>query len=100
MAKEGLLFDQCHQVGYINCKDLIWVLYPTIDHCRLPPSSITVNMFIMELVMNPSPSLEEGFNTPHQGVPLPWGDPLESFEVVRDPSSITRGPIDPKNDES
>lgn len=50
----------------------------------------------MELVMNPSPPQEEGFGISHQDVP---GDPLESFGATRDPPSIVRGLVDPKNDD-
>lgn len=93
------MFDQGHLVGYNNCKSLIRILYPNIDLHRLPPSGIDVGKFIMALGANPSPSRKRRINASHRGASLPLGDPLESLEVAKDPSSAMMGPMDPKNNE-
>lgn len=93
------MFDWGHLVGYVNYRDLIWVLYPTIDLQHLPPSGMSISKFIMELTMNPSPPWVEEHGTSHRVVLLLSGDPLESSKVVRDSPSTTKGPIDSKNDE-
>lgn len=66
VTMEAFMFDKGHQVGYDNYKALIWILYPSIDLHHLPPSGLSIGKFIIKLAMNPSPSWDEWFNSPHR----------------------------------
>lgn len=63
---------------------LIWVLYLDIAIRWLPPSSMDVGKFIMELATNLSPLQDERSSVSHRGAPLHSGDGLGASGILKD----------------
>lgn len=49
------MFNQGHQVGFSNYKDLVWVLYLDLDISCSSLSGIDVAKFIIKIAMNANP---------------------------------------------
>lgn len=89
----GVMFDRGYQVRFLNCQALVWVLHLKLDLNRLPPSSMNVAKFIMQLIVDsiPHPGIEP--DTSPCGVISQVKGLLGSSRSIKDLSSIMKGPI-------
>lgn len=92
------MFNQGHQLGFSNCKALLWVFYLDLNLSRLPSSGMDMAKFIMELMANPSPCLDTGPDTFHYGVSSQMKDSLDSSGIAKDPSPTTKKPLESENE--
>lgn len=98
------MFDQDHQVGFSNCRDLVRVLYSDLDLSHLPPYGMHVAKFIIEILENLKLHQDTRSDTScrsHHGESSQKKDAPGGLGTAKDQSSIMK-PINPvdKGDQS
>lgn len=92
------MFNQGHHVGYANCKDLVQVLYPDLNLSHLPPFSMDVAKFIMEIhasALNPYQYTRSDTRRTYHGASSQAKDSPRGSGIIKDRLPITMESVEP-----